>query len=109
MDHAVTPPFVFGLSFDIAAANPNRTEINIGGVWSNALNCNSANINNLGTFVGVGSSPNRDVRVVDNLVIDNNRYLKFNESGGANKKVLSVAPSDNTRFIAPAATKQWGF
>lgn len=106
---ATTPPFVFGINFDISAANPNGTAINIGGVWGNALNCNGANINNIGSMVGVGSSPNRDVRLVDNMLLDNARYIKFKDSGGTAQKAISATSSNNMRFKLIAASTQFEF
>jgi len=102
-------PFVYGLNFDSTAASVGGTAIMVGGSWGAGLNMNANTITSVGSITGTGSSPNRDVRLVDNLVLDNSRHIKFKDAGGTSKKVLSVTSSDNFRFIAPGATKQWEF
>lgn len=108
--HGSAPaPYIFGLNFDSSSASVGGTAIMIGGAWGNGLNMNANTITQVTSVVGLGASPNRDVRLVDNLLLDNARHIKFKDSGGSIKKVFGVTSSDNSRFIAAAASKQWEF
>jgi len=102
-------PYNFGINFDATAAAPGATAIMIGGSWGSGINMNANSITSVGSITSTGTSPNRDVRLADNMVLDNNRHIKFKDAGGTNRKIMSVTSSDNTRFIAAGATKEWEF
>lgn len=102
-------PFVFGLNFDSSAASASGTAIMIGGSWGSGINMNANTIAQAGSIVAVGSSPNRDVRLVDNLLLDNARHIKFKDSGGTAQKAIGATPSNNIRFKLIAASTQFEF
>jgi hypothetical protein len=106
---AAKSPVVFGINFDTTVASPHATAIMLGGSWGSGINMNANSIVQAGSITGTGSSPNRDVRLVDNLVIDNARHIKFRDASATARKVLGVTSSDNFRFIAAGASKQWEF
>lgn len=102
-------PFTFGINFDSSAASPTATAIMLGGSWGSGINMNANSMVSVGSITGVGASPNRDVRLVDNLLLDNARHIKFKDAGGTARKIISVTSSDNFRIIAPGASKQFEF
>ncbi len=99
-----TTPYIFGINLDISASSVGGTGLMIGGTWGVGINMNNNNITNAATIAGFGSSPNRDVRIADNLVLDNSRYIKMKNAAGTAKNVMRVGPTDNLRFILPGAT-----
>lgn len=102
-------PYNFGINLDSTAASSSATAIMIGGSWGAGINMNANSITSVGSITSTGSSPNRDVRLVDNLVLDNARHIKFKNAAGTAVKAASVTSSDNFRFIAPGASKQFEF
>lgn len=106
---SATTPYNFGLNFDSTAASSTATAIMVGGSWGSGINMNANSITSVGSITATGSSPNRDVRLVDNLMLDNARHIKFKDAGGTARKIVGVTSSDNTRFIAAGASKQWEF
>jgi hypothetical protein len=102
-------PFVFGVNFDSSAASPSGTAIMIGGSWGSGINLNANTITQASSIVASGSSPNRDVRLVDNLLLDNSRYIKFKDSAGTAQKAVGATSSNNLRFKLIAAATQFEF
>ncbi|WP_423182219.1 hypothetical protein [Arthrobacter sp. NyZ413] len=104
-----TTPFVFGLNFDSSAASANGTAIMIGGSWGSGVNMNANTITQASSIVAVGSSPNRDVRLVDNLLLDNARHIKFKDSNGVGQKAIGATSSNNLRFKLISGGTQFEF
>lgn len=102
-------PFGFGINFDSSAASSSATAIMIGGSWGSGINMNANSIVSAGSITGVGSSPDRDVRLVDNLLLDNARYIKFKDAAGTAQKAISATSGNNLRFKRIAAGTQFEF
>jgi hypothetical protein len=102
-------PYVFGLNFDASAASVGGTAIMIGGAWGAGINMNNNNIIGAATIAGLGSSPNREVRIADHLVLDNSRYIKMKNAAGTAKGVARVTSSDNLRLVLPGTAAQFEF
>jgi hypothetical protein len=81
----------------------------VGGSWGQGINMNANTITAVGSIAGTGTSPNRDVRLVDNLVIDNARHIKFKDAAGAVQKAIGATSSNNIRHKLIAASTQFEF
>lgn len=102
-------PYIFGINFDASSSSSAATAIMVGGAWGSGINLNANSIVQAGSIAGVGSSPHRDVRVADNLLLDNSRHLKFRDSNGTAQKVLSVTAENNLRLKLAAQDSQIEF
>lgn len=102
-------PFTVGLNFDASSSSVGATAIMIGGAWGAGLNMNANSIIQAGSIAGTGSSPNRDVRLADNLLLDNARHIKFKDSGGTPQKAISATSTNNMRFKLIAGNTQFEF
>jgi hypothetical protein len=102
-------PYNVGINFDSSAASAGGTGIMIGGAWGSGLNMNANTIVGISSLAGTGTSPDRDVRLADNLLLDNARHIKFKDSGGTAQKAVSATSSNNVRLIRIAAATQWEF
>lgn len=108
-DGTAAVPFSTGINFDISASDATATAIRTGGTWGSAFDANGNSMTNVNSIASTGSSPNRDVRLVDNLVLDNARHIKFKDSGGTARKTVGVTSSDHIRLIQPGASSQVEF
>jgi hypothetical protein len=104
-----TEPYHVGINFDSSVASSTATGIFLGGSWGQGINFNGNTAVAVGSVAGVGSSPNRDVRVADNLLLDNARYIKFKDSSGKVQKAISGTSSDHLRFKRIAPGSQFEF
>lgn len=106
-DKATTPPFLYAINLDASAGSALAVGIKFGGAWATGIDMNGTTIVNAGSIVATGTSPNRDARLVDNLLLDNSRHIKFRNAAAAAVKTMGVTSSDNFRFIAPGPSKRW--
>lgn len=104
-----TDPFTFGLNFDSSSSSMGGTAIMVGGSWGSGLNMNANSIVQAGSIAGTGSSPDRDVRLADNLLLDNARHIKFKDSAGTPRKAISATSTNNMRFNLMAGNTQYEF
>ncbi len=104
-----TSPVIHGINMDASLASRSATALMIGGAWGSGINMNANSIIQAGSISGVGAAPNRDVRVADNLLLDNARFIKFKASNNEVRRTMGVTGTDNTRFIAVSADSQWEF
>lgn len=102
-------PYAFGLNFDATASSTGGTAIMVGGAWGAGLNMNANSIVQVGSIAGTGALPNRDVRIADNLLIDNSRHIKFKDASGIPQKAIGATSTNNMRLKLIGAGTQFEF
>lgn len=111
-NRATTPPFLVALNFDASAASPLATAIKIGGSYGTGLDMNANTITQVGSVTAVADPSDgnaKNFRIVEYVLVDNNRGVKAKDTGGTPRLVFSLTGSDNTRLLLGKSTGQFEF